>query len=321
MIPLAPLILRSVLEVRHLRLLEVLARCGSMSAAARELGYSQSAITQQVQAIERLLKTPMIIRARGGVRLTSAGQVIVRHALDVLPSISLAEAEVKAVAALRGGEVRLACFPSAAATVLPRALGAMRQEHPDLSFTLTEAEPPRALDLLRRGECDIAVVYRYVSAGRDIPGPTIERDEVVVQLVEEEVHVAMPADHPAASRRWVELRALADSRWIAGCPECRGNLVDSCAAAGFTPDIAFVTDDFVALQALAAEGLGVALVPDLMLAAARPHPRLLLKRLSPIETRVVTAMSTESLMRVPGVYQTVTALRQSAEELTLRTVV
>jgi len=305
-----------MIEIKHLRLLEALSVHRSMSAAARELGYSQSAVTQQIQLLESQLGTPLVVRSRAGVQLTDAGEVLVRHGAGVLASIKLAEAEVDAVAGLRSGRVRITCFPSAAATILPRALGSVSKEHPGLSFTLTESEPPSAIEALRSGECDIAIVYEHVTDGIvDEKQFTLQAGEVATKLIDEHVHVAMPLDHPAAGERSVTMADLQESRWIAGCPECRGHLVGAGAQAGFAPDIAFETDDYIALQGLAAAGLGVALVSDLMLAATRREPNLLLKRLSPESVRVISAVSTESLLRVPGVQQTVLALQAVAAEI------
>jgi molybdate transport repressor ModE-like protein len=307
-----------MIEIKHLRLLQALSVHGSMSAAARELGYSQSAVTQQVQLLERSLQTPLLVRSQSGVRLTAAGDVLVRHGAGVLASVALAEAEVDAVAGLRSGRVRISCFPSAAATILPGALGAVARAHPGLSFTLIEAEPPKALELLRSGECDIAVIFEY-STGDPADGAKfpLQGDEAATSLVSESVRVAMPADHPRAGDVSVSLGELRHSRWIAGCPECRGNLLDSCARSGFTPDVAFETDDYIALQGLASAGLGVALVSDLMLAAARPDPSLVLTELSPPLRREVFAVSTASLVRVPGVGQSIDALVAAARGIQL----
>ncbi|MCU1406796.1 MAG: hypothetical protein JWQ43_3099 [Glaciihabitans sp.] len=305
-----------MIEIKHLLLLQALNSHGSMSAAARELGYSQSAVTQQIQLLERQLETPLLVRSRSGVRLTAAGEVLVRHGATVLASMALAEAEVDAVAGLRSGRVRISCFPSAAATILPRALGTISRAYPGLSFSLTEAEPPKALELLRSGECDIAVIFEYVTAGvSDQPHFPVQPDEVTTHLLDETMRVAMAADHVAASERWVTLDELQDSRWIAGCPECRGNLVEACQRHGFAPDVAFETDDYIALLGLASAGLGVALVSDLMLSAARPDPDLVLKELSPASRRIVSAVTTNSLLAVPGVGQSIDALKLIAADI------
>jgi len=308
----------SVIEIKHLRLLKALHEHGSMSAAARELGYSQSAVTQQIQLLERQLETPLLVRTRTGVRLTEAGEVLVRHGAGVLASVALAEAEVDAVAGMRSGRVRISAFPSAAATILPRALGAVAREYPGISFSLTEAEPPGALELLRSGACDVAIIFEYETDGAHEPRFPLQPHEMTTALLDENVRVAMPARHAAASKTSVTLDELSDSRWIAGCPECRGNLLEACDRAGFQPDVAFETDDYIALQGLASAGLGVALVTDLMLAAARPDPDLFLKHLSPPSRRVVSAVTTASLRAVPGVRQTIEALREAAAGVTLQ---
>ncbi|WP_111719521.1 LysR family transcriptional regulator [Homoserinimonas sp. OAct 916] len=306
-----------MIEIKHLRLVRALAEHGSLSAAARALGYSQPAVTQQLQRLEALLETPLITRTTRGVHLTGAGDVLLKHATSVLSTMSLAQAEVEAVAGLRSGRVRVAAFPSAAATLIPPAFAAMTREHPGILFTLLEALPDQALQILRNGDCDIALVYRYTN-GPDAtePAPT-PADEVTTGLLEENVHVALPASHPAAIRRTVRLDELRDDHWIAGCPSCRGNLVKLCSHAGFDPNIAFDTDDYVALQGLVAAGLGVALVPDLMLAAVRPDPGLVLKRISTAPMRTIRAVSSASLLRVPGVAQTVDALGVVARDLDL----
>jgi DNA-binding transcriptional LysR family regulator len=304
-----------VLELKHLRLLRELVEHGTLSAAARCLGYSQPAVTQQLQGLERSLGTPLVVRSRSGISLTEAGEVLLRHGRTALSSLSLAEAEVAAVAGLRSGRIRLACFPSAAGTILPPALASVAARHPGLSFSLTEAEPPEALALLDRGECDVVVAFAYDEDTKPKrPGSTA--DEVWIPLLRETVHVALAHDHPAATTRHIRLSDLRDERWIAGCPKCRGHLVAACQAAGFEPDIAFETDDYVALQGLAAAGLGVALLPDLVLSVVRLDT-LDVRRLHPAQCRTVSAVSTPSLLRVPGVRQTIDALHEASRAMRL----
>ena len=305
-----------MIEVKHFRLLAAIVEHGTLSAAARALGYSQPAVTQQIQVLERHLRTPVLVRSGGGVRLSEAGQVLVRHGAEVLALVARARAEVEAVADLRAGRVRLACFPSGAAMVLPRALGAVGRRHPGLSFSLTETEPVGAYDLLRRGEVDVAVVYHYRSR-EDGASPDLRPDETAATLLEEAVHVALPAGHPAAQQPAVDLADLRADRWIAGCPQCRGHLVAACGAVGYEPDIAFETDDYAALQALAAAGLGVALLPELMHAAARADPNLVVRRLRPVSIRVAQAVTTTGLLRVPAVAQTMQALVEAARAVEL----
>lgn len=303
-----------MIELKYFRLMEAIAQEGSLSAAAKAIGHSQPSVSQQVQQLERLLHTPVLIRTRAGITFTEAGKVLLRHGATILAAARLAASEVEAVAGLRAGRVRVASFPSAAATLLPKAFADMRKEHPGVSFTLLEGEPERALSLLRNGECDIAIVYTYENGGAGVAahGLDLMPDEVAIRLVEEYVHVVLPSDHPRALDNAVELSDLAGETWIAGCPDCRGNLLALCDRAGFEPEIGFETDDYVALQGLVEAGLGVALVPDLMLAAAHRDFPLTLKALAPQSTRVVSAVVSTALLAVPGIAPTISALERAA---------
>jgi DNA-binding transcriptional LysR family regulator len=229
---------------------------------------------------------------------------LLRHGRSILDTVSLAEAEVAAIAGLRAGRVRLAAFPSAAATIVASAMATMMGTFPGVTFTLTEAEPARAVDLVERGECDIAVVFHYstfeASANDNLAW---------IPLMEEAVHIVLPGEHPLVDAEEVALTSLRDSRWIAGCPDCRGYLVQACHRAGFAPDIAFETDDYVALQNLALRGLGVALLPDLVLAAVRLDG-LHVRPLKQDDTRMVSAVSTRAFATVPGIRETLNSLRR-----------
>ena len=301
-----------MLELKHFQLVSAIAEAGSLSGAARLLGYSQPAVSQQLQVLERGLRTPVVVRSAGGVRLTEAGEVLRRHAGEVLARVARARTEVEAVTNLSAGRVRLVCFPSAAAHLLPTALGAMRRAHPGLSFALAEAEPGEAYESLRRGECEIAIVYRYRGPGDSSGNPDARPEEVVVPLLEESTFVALPLEHPAAGGDGVEMSALGGERWIAGCPRCRGNLVALACSAGYEPDIAFETDDHAALLGLAAAGLGVALLTELMVPAALARPELIVRPLWPGSVRVVDAVTTAGLTGVGSVTRSLAALQQAA---------
>lgn len=297
-----------VTEVKHFELIRALAEHGSLSGVARALGYSQPAISQQVRLLENHLGTSVVVRGRRGVELTEAGKVLLRHSGSILDTVSLAEAEVAAVAGLRTGKVRIAAFPSAT-PIVAAAMAEMTRKYPGVTFTLTEAEPPRAFELVESGRCDIAVVFSYSTQETRIAAKFHR-----VPLLASQVRLALPAGHPKAQAERVNLKDLWDQRWIAGCPDCRGHLVQACSDAGFSPDIAFETDDYVALQNLAALGLGVALIPDLALAAVKVEG-LQVKRLTPATTQHVSVVSTPGLARLPGVSQTIAAMQQAATKL------
>ena len=249
------------LDVDLLRLLRAIDEEGSISAAARRLGVSQPAASQQLRRAERSIGTALVERSGRRSRPTEPGRVLAHHAVAVENLLAAAESEVMAVAGLAAGTVRLVAFPSASARLVPRALAAMRRAHPDLQVTLAEVEPPGSLDLLRAGHADVVVTFDHVVPGHSVPA---DLDGLLVQpLLADEVRLAVPAGSTWADRDHVPVAELADEDWIAGCPRCRGHLVDLAAAAGFVPRIRYETDDYVAVLGLVAEGLGVALLPSL----------------------------------------------------------
>lgn len=270
-----------MIGTNRLRVLQQVARTGSLAGAARELSYTQPAVAHHVAELEREMGTPLVVRHGRGVRLTEAGRALAAHADAVLSRLAAAQEEVAAIAGLRAGRVRVAAYPTAAATLVPRGLAALRQEFPQVEASLLELEPPEALAALRAGDVDLAITFRYTESN-----PEPERDLVATSLGDDPIDVVVPAGHRAAGRKRHRLRDLAEETWVAGCDRCRAHLVDTCERAGFTPAIAFTTDDFVTQQALVAAGLAVAAMPRSTLGAhadpglrAAPCPELRRRRM------------------------------------------
>lgn len=302
-----------MLEIKHFRLIEAIHRTGSISAAARELGYSQPALSQQLRQLERVVRTPVVHRVGRTSRLTQAGEILLTHGAQAISAAQRATAEIELVAGLQGGELRLTAFPSASATIVPLALADFTRAYPGVAVRLMESERQTAVEQLAAGEADIAVVGQYYTQGGQ-PAEVLG-DWVWRTLLEEEVYVALPADHRAAAEAEVALGELAGERWIAGCEECRSNLTEAAAAVGFTPKVSFETDDYIALQRLSAAGLGVALIPQLMVQAARVDPHLVLRRTRPARRRRVSTLVTPSALRVPGIVQLQQALQVAGERV------
>jgi DNA-binding transcriptional LysR family regulator len=269
-----------MLDVTRLRVLVAVARHGSVTAAALELNYAQPSVSHHIARLEAETGAQLLQRAGRGIRLTDAGRLLAERAEEILGRIDAAENELAAHVGLREGRVRLAAFPSALGTIVPAAAATLEAESPGIDLMLTEAEPPEALRMLRAGYVDVALVFRHHQEGADPPGPGPEPpgadDEGgsgsgsgmrSILLLDEPVHLITAAE-PAAG---TGLAAYADRRWIAGCERCRVNLLGQCERAGFSPKISFTTDDYLAVQALVAAGLGVATLPDLALRSAR-HP-------------------------------------------------
>jgi DNA-binding transcriptional LysR family regulator len=338
-----------MIEARHLRVLRAVARTGSFSAAARELGCTQPAVSQQMKALEATAGTVLLVRGAREMRLTEAGEALARHAAGILAGLTAAEEEVAAIAGLRAGRVRLASFPSGSSTLVPSAVADMRARHPDIRVSLVEAEPPRSVEMLRAGECDITLAFRYV----DLPTPAEESwsDLVVRPLLSDRLVGLVPDGHrlapkpagparsaesekppappgstapavpaadgaggapgPGGADRPVPFAELAAEQWIAGCPRCRRHLVEVCERAGFTPRIDFATDDYPAVVGLVAAGLGVAVLPELALAAVRADNVAVL-RMAPAVEREVVALTLPDLAQVPAVEVMLARLTRAA---------
>jgi DNA-binding transcriptional LysR family regulator len=300
-----------MIDAAGLRVMRAIAEEGSFTAAAAALGYTQPAISQMVRRLEQRTGTVLVERIGRNVRLTEAGLVLARHAGPVLAALDAAEEEVAAIAGLRSGRVRLMAFPSASATLVPRALSLVKQRFPDVNISFTEAEPPESLAALKAGECDLAVAFAY--EGTDLARGEEDLDQfVITPLLDDEVRLAVPRSHPVSEQGTVQLGDLSGDPWIAGCPRCRGHLVQLADAAGFRPDVAYETEDYVAVMGLVAEGLGVALIPDLILRTVH-HADVVALPMEPASRRTITAVTTSDLGRVPAVRATLDALIESAQ--------
>ncbi|MFH8366163.1 LysR family transcriptional regulator [Streptomyces sp. NPDC018031] len=301
-----------MIEARHLRVLRAVAATGSFSAAARDLGCTQPAVSQQMKALEQSVGTPLLVRTGREMRLTQAGESLVRHAAGILAGLTAAEEEVAAIAGLRAGRVRLASFPSGSSTLVPTALAELRAAHPGTRVSLVEAEPPRSAEMLRAGDCEIALAFRYP----DVPGPDpaaeTEWDDLVVRpLLADRLVGVVPAGHRLAGADSVDIADLAGESWIAGCPRCRRHLVRVCESAGFTPRIDFATDDYPAVIGLVGAGLGVAVLPELTLESVRVKGARTV-RVEPVVQREVVALTLPDLERVPAVAATLERLEKAA---------
>lgn len=263
-------------------MLVAVARTGSITAAAEALHYAQPSVSHHLGRLEAEVGVPLVQRAGRGIRLTDAGRMLVGRAEEILGQVESASAELAAHAGLRTGRVRLAAFPSVLATLVPPAAARLAAEHPEIELALTEAEPPEALVALRNAEVDVALVFEYGDVS-----PSDSRNATMTPLLEEPLYAvtAAHADWPGPD---AQLGAYSAERWIAGCPRCRAHLLAACRDAGFTPDIAFETDDYVAVQALVAAGLGVSTLPGLALIANR-HPGVRVHRLPRDRRRVLAA--------------------------------
>src|SRR5919204_4692398 len=275
-----------MLDVRRMRILREVAEHGSIAGAAQALAFTPSAVSQQIATLEREAGVALVERGPRSIRLTDAGRALVQHTEGILASLEAAEAEIQAIAGVRGGMLRLASFPTAYATIMPAAIGEFRRRHPGVELTLTEADPLLSIARLKSGEIDLALLYEYDY----VPLPD---DEAVSRepLLDDPIRILLPRGHREARRRAVPLDALAAERWITSTARssCHEFVARSCRASGFEADIGFESDDHGVWQGLVAAGVGVALAPDLALENLHPGVEARPVALHPLKRRVYTA--------------------------------
>jgi DNA-binding transcriptional LysR family regulator len=309
------LVLRlSMHDLRRLRAFHAVAEHGSFSAAGFELGYAQSVVSHHVAALERELGLTLINRGRRPVSVTDAGARLLRHAEIVLGQVTAAEDDLRAIAGLQSGTLRIGAFLSACNSFLPPALVRFEQAHPGVEVGFEQLEEPAALRKLRSGDLDLAVVWRIP----DAPGPPGARREDgfdELHLADDPYRVVLPAGHRLARRRAVFLAELADERFIS--PPAvehtlpyRAMLERLWSQAGIQPRIHDVHDVTVA-RAMIAASLSVGLLSELTIPEPRPDIAVRPVRDSkPLRRLYATWLSGR---RVPAVAQMVRYLAEAAQ--------
>jgi DNA-binding transcriptional LysR family regulator len=294
-------------DVQAMRVVKAIADEGSITGAAAALGYSQPAVSQQLKRLEQRLGVALIERVGRTVRLTEAGRILARHAPAVTTALDAAAGELAELRGLRAGRVRLVGFPSASPTVIPRLLADLAAHQPGISVTYIEAEPPEAVEAVREDRADIALTFSY-PGDRDDPHGSSARGLSVRTVGSDDLLAVLPLGHPASAGSDIDVSVLADEKWIAGCPRCRGHLLELCARAGFEPHIAFETDNFVAVEGLVAQGIGVATLPRMAVASFPQLPGVVTLPLPPAEARTIHVVTAHGADRVPAVRATLAAI-------------
>jgi DNA-binding transcriptional LysR family regulator len=293
----------SMNDLRRLRAFHAVADSGSFSIAALELGYAQSVVSHHVATLEREVGVTLVNRGTRPVTLTDAGARLLRHTVNVLGHVRAAEDELRAVAGLERGTLRVGAFLSALNSFVPGALARFEASHPDIEIVLEQSEEPEALRRVRSGDLDMAVVWRDWQRESQ---PPHQRDEGLeeIRLADDHYRVVVPPGHRLARRRSVRLAELAGERFNGPPAEgftlpYRNMLEQLCSEAGFEPDVAYVLRDITVARAFVAAGLCVALMPELTL----PEPRadivvLPVRDMDPFRTIYVTWLRGR---RVPAV--------------------
>jgi DNA-binding transcriptional LysR family regulator len=299
-----------MLDTWALRVLVVVADLGSFSAAAGSLSMTQPAVSRQISGLERRLGVRLFTRMPRGVRLTPAGEVAVDLARDGLSRLDTLEARMASFTELASGTLRLCAFPSANAYLMPEAIRRFAGAHPGVSLTLLPADQQGALAAVRDGRIDLALVtdwhlYQDPQAAKNAPTdtdpPRIAAEGTdLVPLLDEQLLLALAADHPLARRPRVRLADLGAEAWIEGAfPDCLGPLGPLTDALGGPPRIGFWCDDWNGKQAFVAAGAGVMLVPALARSSLRRD--VVTRPLTPqLPTRRLYAATAGRPMRAPA---------------------
>ena len=240
----------------HLRILAAIARHGSVTEAARELHYSQPSVSHHLSRLEAETGVKLVQRVGRGIRLTPEGRLLAHRAAEIVGRVDAATQELAAQVGLQAGRVRLVANASVLSTIVPAAAARLADTYPGIELSLVDGHPVEALEMLRHGEIDVAVVFRRAD------GPGEGEGFRVRHIADDPIYlISGEPDDTLANHR--------DSAWIGGCERCQAELLATCGRAGFTPRIDSLSDDMVVVQSLVAAGAGVATLPGLALRAHR----------------------------------------------------
>ncbi|MFD3581546.1 LysR family transcriptional regulator [Streptomyces sp. NPDC058683] len=292
-----------------LRVFRAVAEQGTFTAAAATLGYTQSAVSRQIAAIERAAGAELLERRRDGVRLTAAGRIVMRRATAVLDEIEATARELSGLPE-GAGTVRLGWFPTAGAVLVPRALTTLRRTEPGLLVIGREGTTPALVRALRAGSLDLALI----ASAPPFRAPDSESPPLALQtLTERALCLALPSAHPLARGDFVDVADLRGQRWIAGPAAGEDRLMGVWPGLDERPEIVHTVRDWLAKLHLVAAGFGLTTVPAALAAAAPPGVRILPVRGGPQEQR------RQLLARLPqppteAVIRVAAALRAAALE-------
>lgn len=294
-----------------LRVVREVAARGSFTAAADALGYTQSAVSRQVAAMEAATGAPLFKRAPRGVQPTEAGTVLLRHAAGVLDQLDAARRDLTGLRQPATGRLRVGAFPTAVAALLPRALAAFRTQLPGVNVSLREGTTPSQLRRVTAGAVELAIV------GTPSSRPSGDHRLEFEPLFEDPLLLAVARGHALARHRTIDLDDLAGEDWIAGSTDASDPLLGVWPSLRWQPHVAFVARDWTAKLGLVAAGLGVTVVPGLAATAVRQDVALVRVRGEPPASRTILLATRAETAPAAHVSAFADALHEAAAEFTL----
>ena len=298
-----------MLNPLHLRTLVAVIHTGSFAAAARRLGYTGSAVSQQITALERAVNMPLFERNAQSIRPTPIAEFLVDRAHEVLAALGTLEQDIHGMAEGSIGRLRLGSFPTASERLIPAVLAQCANSHPAVEIHLDEAEPDELIRLLGVGELDVALVYKY-----DLVPQAWPQGLRSTRLMDEDLILLLPVGHPLGDANDIALEDLTSETWVTSRKGSAGAacLKRICAGAGFDPLIGYRSNDYDVVREFVRSGLGIALVPAL---AHAPSAGIAAKQIvNLVARRHVTALHRSAQMN-SAVVSTVSVLREAAERL------
>ncbi|MGW7412029.1 LysR family transcriptional regulator [Streptomyces sp. NPDC054863] len=295
-----------MLDVRRMQVLRAVVTSGSVSAAARNLGYTPSAVSQQMAVLEREAGIALLERTGRGVRPTDAGRLLTDYAAAIGQQVAEAETALAGLREGRTGRVAVRYFATAGAPLLAPALAELRREQPGVQVELKLSDPHDPLPEVREGTADLALVVR---ARERVAVEGIR----LVHLLDDSYDAVLPKGHRLAGKRVLELADLADEPWIASDRPgpCLEPVLKACGAAGFTPDFVVDSEDHATAQGFIAAGLGIGVIPRLGIGSR--HPGVFVRKIrNPEPVRSIWAAVRESAPATPALSGLLASLRACA---------
>ncbi|WP_329585016.1 LysR family transcriptional regulator [Kitasatospora sp. NBC_01250] len=295
-----------MLDMRRMQVLRAVVTSGSVTAAARNLGYTPSAVSQQMAALEKEAGIGLLERTGRGVRPTEAGRLLTEYAAVIGRHVAEAETALAELRAGRTGRVVVRYFATAGATMVAPAVAALRREQPGVQVELRLSDPEDSLLEVKERRADVALVVR--------PRDKASVDGLrFVHLADDRYVAVLPRGHRLAAKQALDLTDLADEAWVGSDQPgpCLDPVLDACASAGFSPDFVVESGDYATAQGFVAAGLGVSLIPTMGL--GNRHPDVVVREVrNPEPVRAIYAAVRESSPAQPALHRLLDALRSAA---------
>ncbi len=298
------------MDTNRMFTLREVATHGSITAAADALGYTTSAVSQQIAKLEKEAAQPLLERHARGVVLTEAGQAVVRHAERILVELQAADAELAEIRGLRAGGLAIGTFPTAGSSLLPLVVKEFKTRHPGVDLTVLSGRFSRLVDALRRRETELSLLWDYEWNRIDDPTLTYHH------LMNDPTMLLVSEHHRLADRDSISIGELRDEAWVVRADDhpVAQTLEKLCEKGGFTPRTSVFAHDYGEVQAMVAVELGVAIAPRLAVLNPRPDVRTIKLATRPPQRRIVIAHLAERRLS-PAAHEAIAVSAAAARRL------